>query len=111
MILEYLLSIIVPGSLKIFEFSILSDQISKELAVKLYSSMFTLQMMDTVFNEMQTQGRTSFYMASHGEEAINIASAAALTNDDVICPQVSMRLSLTSLMCFKIKCNNLKGKI
>ncbi|KAL1820498.1 hypothetical protein ACET3Z_015367 [Daucus carota] len=64
-----------------------SELISKELAVRLYSSIVTLQMMDTVFNEVQRQGRTSFYMTSHGEEAINIASAAALSNDDVILPQ------------------------
>ncbi|WOG97492.1 hypothetical protein DCAR_0416832 [Daucus carota subsp. sativus] len=64
-----------------------SEMISKELAVKLYSSMVTLQMLDTIFNEAQRQGRISFYLTSNGEEAINIASAAALSNDDVILPQ------------------------
>ena len=59
--------------------------------MKLYSSMVTLQMLDTIFNEAQRQGRISFYLTSNGEEAINIASAAALSNDDVILPQVSMR--------------------
>ncbi|KAL8133767.1 2-oxoisovalerate dehydrogenase subunit alpha 1, mitochondrial-like [Apium graveolens] len=64
-----------------------SELISKELAVKLYSNMVTLQMLDTIFNEAQRQGRISFYLTSNGEEAINIASAAALSNDDVILPQ------------------------
>lgn len=64
-----------------------SEMISEELAVKLYSSMVTLQILDTVFNEAQRQGRISFYLTSNGEEAINIASAAALSIDDVILPQ------------------------
>ncbi|KAK1263970.1 hypothetical protein QJS04_geneDACA009229 [Acorus gramineus] len=61
--------------------------ISKELAIKMYSQMVTLQVMDTIFYEAQRQGRISFYLTSIGEEAINIASAAALTGDDVVFPQ------------------------
>jgi len=56
--------------------------------VKIYSNMVSLQMMDTVFYEAQRQGRISFYLTSTGEEAINIASAAALSADDIILPQV-----------------------
>ncbi|KAK3011090.1 hypothetical protein RJ639_011544 [Escallonia herrerae] len=63
------------------------EQISKEVAVKMYSSMVTLQIMDTIFYEAQRQGRLSIYMTSNGEEAINIASAAALSPDDVVLPQ------------------------
>ncbi|KAF2306840.1 hypothetical protein GH714_021907 [Hevea brasiliensis] len=63
------------------------DQISKEVAVKMYSEMVTLQMMDTIFYEAQRQGRISFYVTSVGEEATNIASAAALAADDVVLPQ------------------------
>ncbi|KAG9457220.1 hypothetical protein H6P81_001728 [Aristolochia fimbriata] len=63
------------------------EQLSKELAVKMYSDMVTLQTMDTIFYEAQRQGRISFYLTSTGEEAITIGSAAALTNDDVIFPQ------------------------
>ncbi|XP_047308025.1 2-oxoisovalerate dehydrogenase subunit alpha 2, mitochondrial-like [Impatiens glandulifera] len=62
-------------------------QISQEFAVKMYINMVTLQVMDTVFYEAQRQGRISFYATSIGEEAINIASAAALNNDDMIFPQ------------------------
>lgn len=62
-------------------------QVSKEVAVKMYANMLTLQVMDTIFYEAQRQGRISFYVTSIGEEAINVASAAALSIDDVIFPQ------------------------
>lgn len=54
----------------------------------MYSDMVTLQVMDTIFYEAQRQGRISFYLTSNGEEAINVASAAALTMDDIVFPQV-----------------------
>uniref|UniRef100_A0A0A9GL48 3-methyl-2-oxobutanoate dehydrogenase (2-methylpropanoyl-transferring) n=1 Tax=Arundo donax TaxID=35708 RepID=A0A0A9GL48_ARUDO len=63
------------------------QEVSKEVAVKMYSNMVTLQIMDTIFYEAQRQGRISFYLTSNGEEAINIASAAALTIDDIVLPQ------------------------
>ncbi|OMO52086.1 Dehydrogenase, E1 component [Corchorus capsularis] len=62
-------------------------QVNKELSLKMYSDMVTLQMMDTFFYEAQMQGRISFYATSFGEEAISIASAAALSEDDIILPQ------------------------
>ncbi|KAL6993000.1 3-methyl-2-oxobutanoate dehydrogenase (2-methylpropanoyl-transferring) [Sarracenia purpurea var. burkii] len=63
------------------------DQISKEVAIKMYSDMVILQIMDAIFYEAQRQGRISFYLTTIGEEAINIASAAALNVDDFIFPQ------------------------
>ncbi|KAI3739005.1 hypothetical protein L2E82_29342 [Cichorium intybus] len=54
-----------------------SVEISKELAVKMCTDMVTLQVIDTIFYEAQRQGRISFYLTTIGEEAINIASAAA----------------------------------
>ncbi|KAL6642349.1 hypothetical protein ACP70R_020530 [Stipagrostis hirtigluma subsp. patula] len=63
------------------------QEVSKEVALKMYSDMVTLQIMDTIFYEAQRQGRISFYLTSNGEEAINIASAAALTIDDIVLPQ------------------------
>ncbi|KAK4490156.1 hypothetical protein RD792_000813 [Penstemon davidsonii] len=63
------------------------EQVDKETAVKMYKSMVTLQIMDTIFYEAQRQGRISFYLTSMGEEAINIATAAALSFDDIILPQ------------------------
>lgn len=56
----------------------------------MYSDMVTLQMMDTVFYEAQRQGRISFYLTTLGEEALNIASAAALNADDLVLPQVNL---------------------
>lgn len=64
-----------------------SPEVSKETAVKMYSDMVTLQVMDSIFHEAQRQGRISFYLTSTGEEAVNIASAAALSMDDIIFPQ------------------------
>ncbi|KAG6786093.1 hypothetical protein POTOM_007687 [Populus tomentosa] len=63
------------------------EQLCEEIAVKMYTNMVSLQMMDTMFYEAQRQGRISFYMTSTGEEAINIASAAALSADDIVLPQ------------------------
>ncbi|GJN13623.1 hypothetical protein PR202_gb00348 [Eleusine coracana subsp. coracana] len=63
------------------------QEVSKEMARKMYSNMVTLQIMDTIFYEAQRQGRISFYLTSHGEEAINIASAAALSIEDLVLPQ------------------------
>jgi 2-oxoisovalerate dehydrogenase E1 component alpha subunit len=56
----------------------------------MYNDMVALQTMDTIFYEAQRQGRISFYVTTNGEEAINIASAAALSMDDVIFPQVTL---------------------
>jgi 2-oxoisovalerate dehydrogenase E1 component alpha subunit len=63
--------------------------VSEKLAVRMYEQMATLQVMDHIFYEAQRQGRISFYLTSVGEEAINIASAAALSPDDVVLPQVN----------------------
>lgn len=54
----------------------------------MHSEMVTLQTMDSIFYELQRQGRISFYLTTSGEEAVNIASAAALSSHDVILPQV-----------------------
>ncbi|KAK6924263.1 Dehydrogenase, E1 component [Dillenia turbinata] len=62
-------------------------ELSEDVAVKMYINMLTLQIMDTTFYEAQRQGRISFYVTSTGEEAITVASAAALRIDDVIFPQ------------------------
>lgn len=67
----------------------------EELGVKIYERMVTLQMMDVIFYESQRQGRLSFYLTTMGEEAINIASAAALKDQDLVLPQVCMHLSLS----------------
>ncbi|CAN1198080.1 2-oxoisovalerate dehydrogenase subunit alpha 2, mitochondrial [Linum perenne] len=61
--------------------------INREIGTKMYTDMVKLQTMDTIFYEAQRQGRISFYVTTTGEEAINIASAAALKIDDFIVPQ------------------------
>lgn len=66
------------------------NQIDEEIAVKMYKEMVMLQTVDTIFYEAQRQGRISFYVTTTGEEAINIASAAALSMDDFVFPQVNI---------------------
>jgi 2-oxoisovalerate dehydrogenase E1 component alpha subunit len=61
----------------------------------MYTDMIILQTMDTLFYEAQRQGRISFYLTTIGEEAINIATAAALTIDDCVFPQVTSTYSQT----------------
>lgn len=60
----------------------------KSFALRMYYNMVTLQTMDALFFEAQRQGRFSFYLTTIGEEAINIASAAALHDDDIVYAQV-----------------------
>ncbi|KAJ3081229.1 hypothetical protein HK102_002499 [Quaeritorhiza haematococci] len=59
-------------------------QLSKDVCLKMYKDMVTLNIMDVILYEAQRQGRISFYMTSYGEEATHMGSAAALTLDDVI---------------------------
>ncbi|KAJ0751466.1 putative 3-methyl-2-oxobutanoate dehydrogenase (2-methylpropanoyl-transferring) [Helianthus annuus] len=66
----------------------MSKLVSKELALKVYSGMVTLNTMDKFLYEAQRQGRLSFYLTTHGEEAINLGSAAALSSDDIVLAQV-----------------------
>ncbi|MED6145630.1 hypothetical protein PIB30_027067 [Stylosanthes scabra] len=94
-------------------------QVSEDVAVRMYNNMVTLQIMDTIFYEVQRQGRISFYATTIGEEAINIASAAALTMDDVIFPQYrepgpllwrGFTLQEIANQCFSNKYDNGKGR-
>lgn len=62
-------------------------EVDKEMCLKMYDNMVTLQVMDTIFYDAQRQGRISFYVTTIGEEAINIASAAALQDADVVFSQ------------------------
>lgn len=60
--------------------------------------MITLQIMDNIFYEAQRQGRISFYLTSSGEEAIAVASAAALLPDDVVLAQVTNEIIFSYLI-------------
>ncbi|KAL3524565.1 hypothetical protein ACH5RR_012937 [Cinchona calisaya] len=94
-------------------------QITEELAVTMYTNMATLQTMDTIFYEAQRQGRISFYVTTIGEEAINIASAAALQLHDPVFPQYrepgvllwrGFTLQEFANQCFGNKNDNCKGR-
>jgi 2-oxoisovalerate dehydrogenase E1 component alpha subunit len=65
----------------------------------MYNDMVALQTMDTIFYEAQRQGRISLYVTTNGEEAINIASAAALSMDDVIFAQVTFSFVALNQSC------------
>ena len=64
-----------------------SVSISDEDAVKMYSQMLTISIMDLIMFDAQRQGRLSFYMVSAGEEGIAVGSASALDPSDVIFAQ------------------------
>lgn len=53
----------------------------------MYKTMVRVSVVDQVLNSLQRQGRISFYMTGTGEEAAQVATAAALGKDDVIWAQ------------------------
>ncbi|KAI5460633.1 thiamine diphosphate-binding protein [Mariannaea sp. PMI_226] len=59
-------------------------ELDNETILTWYKNMVTLNTLDTIMSDAQRQGRISFYMASSGEEAVMIGSAAALDAGDVI---------------------------
>ncbi|KAF8073875.1 branched-chain alpha-keto acid dehydrogenase E1-alpha subunit [Lyophyllum atratum] len=62
-------------------------EIDEKLAHKLYENMQLLPTLDNVLYNVQRQGKISFYMTSHGEEATIIGSAAGLAVDDEVLGQ------------------------
>ena len=52
--------------------------IDKELALKMFSTMQFIRLLDERMFAAQRQGRISFYLSSLGEEAASIGSAAAI---------------------------------
>ena len=61
--------------------------LSKEEALKIFNTMHYIRVLDERMVGAQRQGRISFYLASTGEEAASVASAAALSDDDMIMSQ------------------------
>ena len=61
--------------------------IARDTADKMLEVMQFIRILDERMVAAQRQGRISFYLASTGEEAAAVASAAALTNDDMIMSQ------------------------
>ncbi|KAI9733870.1 MAG: hypothetical protein M1834_002525 [Cirrosporium novae-zelandiae] len=62
-------------------------KVGNEEVLEWYRNMVTVSIMDLIMFDAQRQGRISFYMVSAGEEGIAVASAAALSPDDVIFAQ------------------------
>lgn len=61
--------------------------LTKEIATKILHSMEYTRLLDERMVGAQRQGRISFYLASRGEEAATVASAAALSDNDMIMSQ------------------------
>lgn len=59
----------------------------QQLALKIYRTMRFIRVLDERMVAAQRQGRISFYLASTGEEAASVASAAALQPQDMIMSQ------------------------
>jgi 2-oxoisovalerate dehydrogenase E1 component alpha subunit len=63
------------------------ENIEKNTLLKIFDTMIRLEEMDSFLLMSQRQGKISFYMTSHGESAITIATGAALNDEDLIFPQ------------------------
>ncbi|ASD67095.1 thiamine pyrophosphate-dependent dehydrogenase E1 component subunit alpha [Pseudoalteromonas piscicida] len=96
--ISHALEFIDGHALNIPTLKILSDQgdvldgatapdIDKETALRIYSTMRFIRLLDERMQGAQRQGRISFYMQCLGEEAAVTASAAALKEDDMIMAQ------------------------
>jgi 2-oxoisovalerate dehydrogenase E1 component alpha subunit len=64
-----------------------SPVLSQEEALKILKSMEYTRLLDDRMVGAQRQGRISFYLACRGEEASTVASAAALSPNDMIMSQ------------------------
>jgi len=63
------------------------DTRSSNTLLRAHRQMIRLRKMDTILHNAQRQGRISFYMTHHGEEAIHTGSASALGADDHVFAQ------------------------
>ncbi|TPX36557.1 hypothetical protein SmJEL517_g01218 [Synchytrium microbalum] len=71
--------------------------LSRETCLKIYQSMVLTEIMDSLLYESNRHGRIGFYMSSSGEEAVAVASAAALKKDDHIISSAREQGSLVYL--------------
>lgn len=62
-------------------------ELNEDTARKIYDTMEYIRVLDERMIGAQRQGRISFYLASTGEEAAAVASAAALSEHDMIMSQ------------------------
>ncbi len=63
------------------------EDLDREEALNIYTTMVKLQTMDQIFYDAQRQGRISFYMQSAGEESASVGSASALSPEDMVFAQ------------------------
>jgi 2-oxoisovalerate dehydrogenase E1 component alpha subunit len=86
---------------------------------KMLRDMVTVRIFDDRMYRSQRQGKTSFYMKCTGEEAIAVAAAAALTQDDMHFPTyrqqgllIARGYPLTEMMCqiYSNKGDKLRGR-
>ncbi len=86
---------------------------------KMLRDMVTVRILDDRMYRAQRQGKTSFYMKCLGEEAIAVAAAAALPNDDMHFPTyrqqgllVARGYPLVDMMCqiYSNKGDKLRGR-
>jgi 2-oxoisovalerate dehydrogenase E1 component alpha subunit len=63
------------------------ESYTKNTLLRAHRQMIRLRKMDTILHNAQRQGRISFYMTHHGEEAIHMGSASALSPHDTIFAQ------------------------
>ena len=63
------------------------DTNSTNTLLRAHRQMIRLRKMDNILHNAQRQGRISFYMTHHGEEAIHMGSASALRPQDFIFAQ------------------------
>lgn len=71
-----------------------APEMTQEEAVKIFKTMEYTRVLDERMVAAQRQGRISFYLASTGEEAASVASAAALKSQDMIMSQYREQGSL-----------------
>lgn len=64
-----------------------ADTQSDNTLLRAHRQMIRLRKMDTILHNAQRQGRISFYMTHHGEEAIHMGSCSALQPQDHIFAQ------------------------
>mmetsp|Transcript_16811 Transcript_16811/g.30481 ORF Transcript_16811/g.30481 Transcript_16811/m.30481 type:complete len:558 (+) Transcript_16811:224-1897(+) len=63
------------------------DTQSSNTLLRAHRQMIRLRKMDTILHNAQRQGRISFYMTHHGEEAIHMGSGSALKPQDHVFAQ------------------------
>jgi 2-oxoisovalerate dehydrogenase E1 component alpha subunit len=63
------------------------DGLDKAFALRMHRTMCEVHEFDSVFYDLQRQGKISFYMQNSGEEGIQAGCAAGLQHEDWVYPQ------------------------